>query len=236
MRANAAELVIFTLIALAAVVNVALYGGFINASDPVEGGSDREQIEARREAARRAEEDDDPALPGRFVRTQGRNHTPPYPLSAAQQVPFCEEGARADDCYASNPPTSGLHLPVARNVVIDGTTLTLPPDPGIYAVEIPREAIPHIQEHAGVFVGYNCVSPACEQTLGRLRTDVQLQLDRGRRVIMAPDSDLQDDTMALASWTRFDAFPADDYTEGRVRAFIEAHSCRFDPEGVCSRP
>jgi hypothetical protein len=52
---------------------------------------------------------------------------------------------------------------------------------------------------------------------------------------MAPDSDLEDDTMALASWTRIDKFLADDFSEGRVRAFIDAHSCRFDPEGFCSR-
>jgi hypothetical protein len=236
MRANAAELFIFTLIALVAIVNVALYGGFIDATDPVEGGSvaDRERREQRAEAARAAEEDDDPELPGKFVETQGRQHTPPYPLGAEDQVPFCEEGEVSDDCYASNPPTSGLHLPVARNVFIGDVTLNLPPDPNIYDIEIPREAIPHILEHAGVFVGYRCSTPACEGMVDKLRTAVRLQLDAGRRVVMAPDSDLELDTIALVSWTRIDKFLADDFGEGRVRAFIEAHSCRFDPEGVCA--
>jgi hypothetical protein len=236
MRANAAELLIFTLIALVAVVNVALYGGFIDATDPVEGGSvaDRERRRELQEAARRAEQDDDPRLPGRFVANQGRQHTPPYPLSAEDQVPFCEQGEVSDDCYASNPPTSGLHVPVARNVVIGESTLNLPPDPGIYEVEIPREAIPHLQEHAGVFVGYRCSTEACQLMVEKLRSAVQLQLDAGRRVVMAPDADLEDDTIALASWTRIDKFLADDFSEGRVRAFIETHSCRFDPEGFCS--
>jgi hypothetical protein len=235
MRANAAELIIFTLIALAAVLNLALYGGFLDGADPVEGeaAADRERIEQRREAARRAEEDDDPRLPGRFVETQGRQHTGPYPLGPGDEVPFCDEAERSDDCYASNPPTSGLHLPVQLNVVIGNVVLNLPPEPNIYDVEIPREAIPHIQEHAGVFVGYRCSTAACERMVDRLRTAVRAQLDRGARVIMAPDSDLEDETIALASWTRIDKFLADDYGESRVRAFIEAHSCRFDPEGFC---
>jgi hypothetical protein len=234
MRANAAELFIFTLIALAGVINIALYGGFIGAADPVEGGTDRAAIADRREAARRAERDDSASLPGRFVEDQGRAHTPPYPLGAADQVPFCQEDAISDDCYASNPPTSGRHLPVARNVVVNGVTMNLPPDPNIYDVEIPRESIPHIQERAGVFVGYRCSSAACDAAVEKLRAVVRVQLDRGERVVMAPDSDLEDETIALASWTRIDKFLADDYSEGRVRAFIEAHSCRFDPEGFCA--
>jgi hypothetical protein len=232
MRANGPELVIFTLIALVAVVNIALYGGFVDAGDPVEGGTDRDRTQAVREAAERAERDDNPRLPGRFVATQGRTHTPPWPLDAADHVPFCS-GDETERCYASNPPTSGLHLPVAPNVVIDGATLRLPPEPGFYNVEIPREAIPHIQEHAGVFVGYRCSSDACERMVEKLRTAVRLQLYAGRRVVMAPDSDLEDETIAIASWTRIDKFLADDFSEGRVRAFIETHSCRFDPEGLC---
>jgi hypothetical protein len=51
---------------------------------------------------------------------------------------------------------------------------------------------------------------------------------------MAPDSDLDADTIALASWTRIDSMPAAEYDDARVRAFIEAHSCRFDPEGFCA--
>jgi hypothetical protein len=50
---------------------------------------------------------------------------------------------------------------------------------------------------------------------------------------MAPDSDLAEDTIGLAAWTRFDTFAATDYTDERARSFIKAHSCRFDPEGFC---
>ena len=119
--------------------------------------------------------------------------------------------------------------------MIDGEIINLPPDPGIYAFEIPREAIPHLQEHAGVFVGYNCVSTDCFDAVEQLRSLVEDQLSLGARVVMAPDCDLDDDTIALAAWTRIDALPASDYDDDRARAFIEAHSCRFDPEGFCGR-
>ena len=52
---------------------------------------------------------------------------------------------------------------------------------------------------------------------------------------MSPDPDLDDDTIGLAAWTRVDVFSAADYTDDRVRAFIKAHSCRFDPELFCAR-
>jgi len=66
---------------------------------------------------------------------------------------------------------------------------------------------------------------------------VSEELSLGARVVMAPDSDLSPDTVGLASWTRYDTFAAADYTDGRVRDFIKAHSCRFDPEGFCpARP
>ncbi len=235
MRVNGPELLTFTLIFIAILVNVGLYGGFIEAYDPAGGAPNTEQQDARRAAAARAEADDSGDLPGRFVATQGRRHTGAWPLDASARIPFCPEGDIADACYASNPPTSGLHAPVARGVVIDGAVINLPPEPGIYDVMIPREAIPHLQEHAGVYVGYNCGADACDAAVEQMRTLVKQELSLGARVIMSPDSDLVEDTIGLASWTRFDTFAAEAYTDGRVRSFIKAHSCRFDPEGFCEQ-
>lgn len=234
MRVNGPELLTFTLIFVAILVNVGLYGGFIEAYDPPGGARDAEERDARRDAAERAERDDSGDLPGRFVVTQGRKHTGAWPLDASARVPFCRDGEIADTCYASNPPTSGLHVPVARVVVIDGDLINLPPEPDIYEIEIPREAIPHLQEHAGVYVGYNCGSDACDAAVEQMRTLVKQELSLGARVVMSPDSDLAEDTIGLASWTRFDTFAAEAYTDGRVRSFIKAHSCRFDPEGFCA--
>lgn len=184
-------------------------------------------------AADLAEADDSPDLPGSFVPTQGKQHTGVWPLR--QRIPYCEEGHVRDDCYASVPPTSGLHVPVQRGArLANGVTAPLPPSPGIYDFDLPREAVPHIQEHAGVFVGYHCESDACRGAVEALETVVLQELSLGERVVMTPFSDLAADTIALASWTRVDAFPASEYDAERARAFIQVHSCRFDPEGFCT--
>jgi hypothetical protein len=115
----------------------------------------------------------------------------------------------------------------------DGNVIDLPPPPGIYRFVIPREAIPHIQEHAGVYLGYNCVRDACDDAVERAERLVDQLTTLGARVVMSPDPDLEDDTIALASWTRVDSFDAGDYSDERVSEFIDAHSCRFDPEGFC---
>jgi len=116
----------------------------------------------------------------------------------------------------------------------DGNRLKLPPDPDIYDFPVPREAIPHIQEHAGVYIGYNCSSDACRTIVERLKDLVAQENSLGARVIMSPDPDLDDDVIGMAAWTRVDDFEAGDYTDERVRDFIKAHSCRFDPERFCT--
>jgi hypothetical protein len=180
----------------------------------------------------RAELDDSADLPGRFVPAQGREHTPPY--SANLHVPFCKDGSISKTCYASNPPTSGLHLPVQGTIQLrDGHQLKIPPDPDIFDFPVPREAIPHIEEHAGVYVGYNCLSDDCRSTVERLKDLVAQEISLGARAVMSPDPDLDDGVIGLAAWTRVDTFDAGDYSDERVRRFIKAHSCRFDPEHFC---
>lgn len=235
------ELVLWLLIVATCIVIVAVYGGFVHGEDAIDlrttaprgGGTVAIPTpSAAQNVALAAESDDSASLPGRFVPTQGRQHTTAYPLD--KRVPFCPEHLTSDDCYASNPPTSGLHLPVQRNILLeDGNRLNIPPEPDVYAFAIPRESIPHLEEHAGVYVGYNCASDACDGAVERLTDLVSQELSLGARVVMSPDPDLDDDTIGLAAWTRVDNFTADEYTDERVRTFIKAHSCRFDPELFC---
>jgi len=179
-----------------------------------------------------AQQDDSPSLPGRYVRPRGIMHTDDWPLD--RRIPYCEEGEVSNFCYASKPPTSGLHLPVQQSVELDsGDVIRVPPAPGIYQFDLPREAVPHIQEHAGVFVGYDCETDACRSAVSELRSVVEQELARGAQVVMARFSDLDADTIALAAWTRVDSFRASDFDAERVRTFIRAHSCRYDPEGFC---
>lgn len=236
LRRHLPEILVFVAIMAVGLLDLAIYGGVVQGEDAVRFGqvgelSDSQRTGDLRNAADEAELDDSDDLPGRFVPSQGRMHTDTFPL--ADRVPFCT-GDASEDCYASNPPTSGLHLPVTRDADLGGgNVVTLPPDPGVYEFEIPREAIPHLQEHAGLFLGYRCGGPTCDAIIERTRALVEEEISLGARVVMAPSSDLAEDTMALASWTRIDTFSLEEFDEARVREFIKAHSCRFDPEGFC---
>ncbi len=235
------ETLLWMLIVATAAVNLVVYTGFVHGEDGIDLRSEPPRgatpaavptLSVAQSASFRAEADDSADLPGRFVPTQGRQHTPAYPLAA--RVEFCPEHDTSNDCYASNPPTSGLHLPVQASVVLEGGhRLKIPPDPGIYDFMIPREAIPHIEEHAGVYVGYNCAGDDCAATAERLKDLVAQEISLGARVVLSPDIDLAVDTIGLAAWTRVDNLAASEYTDERVRGFIKTHSCRFDPELFC---
>jgi len=48
--------------------------------------------------------------------------------------------------------------------------------------------------------------------------------------VAATYSEMEAETIALTSWSRLDKFPAAEYTEERVRDFMETHVRRFNPE------
>ena len=167
----------------------------------------------------------------------------PTPASAATVTPAATKRATTPTvqtaCYASNPPSSGKHLNVQNNVDVgDGIIIKLPPDPDIYptSVEIPRDAIAHILEHAGVFLGYNCASgdSACDGTVEEVKALVKDRLENGGdRIVMAHDNDLVPGTIGMSSWTRIYVFKYQDYDAKETQRFLDKNSCRYDPEGFC---
>lgn len=159
--------------------------------------------------------------------------------SASGTAPAATPTVRTD-CYSSNPPSSGQHLGVQRNVDVtgNGDIMNIPADPDVYPDDIvtPREAIPHILEHAGVFVGWNCEDgdDTCLGVVEELKDLVNDRIDNhDDRVVMARDPDLPVGEMGVASWTRVMNFTHEEYDEGAVEDFIGTHACRFDPEGFC---
>jgi hypothetical protein len=141
------------------------------------------------------------------------------------------------NCYNSNPPSSGKHLNVQNKVDVGGGNILprIPPDPNVYPpeVEVPRDAIPHILEHAGVFVGYNCKSgdTACETAVKQLTDMVNDRIDNhSDRVIMAKDSDLPENSIGISSWTRVLNETVDNFNVSDFEKFIGRNSCRFNPE------
>ena len=145
------------------------------------------------------------------------------------------------NCYNSNPPSSGKHLNVQRGVDVGGGNIVnIPADPDVYPdeVEMPRDGIPHILEHAGLFVGWNCKSgdTACTDAAQKLKDLVNSRINNhDNRAVMAHDNDLPEGTFGLSSWTRVLNFPYTDWDQQKALAekFISTNSCRFDPENFC---
>lgn len=145
----------------------------------------------------------------------------------------------ANECYNSNPPSSGRHFGVQRPAEIaPGISTNIPPDPDVYPrdVDVPREAVPHIGEHSGVFVGYNCAADdeACFEVVAEVEDIVNRRIDNNRnRVTMMYFSDLPFGEIGLSSITRWDRFHYTDFNRERVTRFIAKHACRYDSEGFC---
>lgn len=142
-------------------------------------------------------------------------------------------------CYASNPPSSGPMLnDQARADVGGGALINLPPDPYVYPpdVEIPREAIPHLLEHSGVFVGYNCPpdDTECSTAVQRMADMVNKRIDNyNDRVVMARDRDLPMGQIAMSSMTRVANYEHHALNVKDVEQFIAKNECRVDSEGIC---
>jgi hypothetical protein len=231
-----AESLTLVIIVLLLGLNLALYTGVLEGEEPVARGTSAELPAGNAPGVndwRDAEQDASTALPGTYVAPQGRSHIANWQPGVT--IPFCQNGQIDENCYASNPPTSGRHIGVLNGVRLPGgQTVRIPPDPGIYGYAFPKEAIPHIEEHAGVFVGYDCVSAGCEEVVDVIRIIVEERLAEGDRLVMAPYADLPDERIGLAAWTRYTVFTPTEFNEDRIREFIATHSCRVDYENLCN--
>ena len=139
----------------------------------------------------------------------GRNHFPP---------------GQTYDNYNSNPPTSGPHASV-------------PAQPGISDLPVPKETSVHNMEHGQVVVWYNCSGgpqPLSDAACGELRDELGVIVteanQRGKRVLMTPYANMGQ-RIALTAWQFLDAF--DDFDAQRARTFIDTFYCRTDLEGFC---
>ena len=111
----------------------------------------------------------------------GSDYSKEMPYEGATHVP---EGTAVE--YRSHPPTSGNHWP---DPLLDG----------IYDTEKPDEAIVHSLEHGRIWISYK--PEIGEEVISALKEAVSGQ----RRIIITPRAANETD-IALASWTRLDAF------------------------------
>jgi len=176
---------------------------------------------------RQAELDDDPNIPGVYY--------PPHPgfdglpetgderrhFNPGQVVPICTEaqieaGEVSDPlCYTSNPPTSGPHSTTPQGF----TNLENP---------APKENVIHSMEHGGVYVWYNTSDQAA---IDLIKDVVNENTDRRRFVGSTIYTGMEEETIAITSWTRLDKFSVSELTRERLQVFIEENQKRFNPEG-----
>lgn len=184
----------------------------------------------------KAELDADPKLPGVYVKPNpgpdgkfgtgdDRQHFAPgtkVAICSAEQL--AQDAAVSDvyaerpaikDCYNSNPPTSGPHSSSPMQIkVLDNPA--------------PKENLVHNMEHGAVVVWYNTDD---QGVIDQLKSIVNDALDRRRMVVMSKYTEMEQNTIALTSWTRLDKFGVSEFDKKRIQDFIAEHQRRFNPEG-----
>lgn len=165
----------------------------------------------------------DASLPGVCVNL-AEIYGSPYPGTAGHvAVPVDYEEAGN-----TNPPVGGPHW--SGNCGEDPSEASAFCGPvlwGIYREPWEPATLVHNMEHGGAVLWYNTSDDALvsemEDTIRELLGDLDL-------IVMAPYPDMEEETIALTSWSRIDKFPVDEYSEERVSDFMETHVRRFNPE------
>ena len=185
---------------------------------------------SRYEAAVAAEADDDASLPGEYVDlptiyggyygNQDGPHTAPHTRA---KVDYEGEGN-------SNPPAGGAHWGSAActSSPTDSPPLCGPVAWGIYRAEWDAESLLHSMEHGGVIIWYNTTD---RDVVDEIENIVERLLNANDLIVMAPYLQMEDEHIALTSWSRIDKFPIEESSSDRVLAFLDAHMRRFNPEG-----
>jgi hypothetical protein len=128
----------------------------------------------------------------------------------------------------TNPPVAGPHWSGnCGEDASDAPDFCGPAPWGIYREAWDPETLVHNMEHGGAVLWYNTSDADLVSELEEVIRDLLGDLDL---IVMAPYTDMEDETIALTSWSRLDKFPVAEYSEERIRDFMEAHVRRFNPE------
>ena len=179
-------------------------------------------------AARAAEADDDPSLPGQFVDVAGI-YGGPYGTPDTLVNRHIQIDAQYIEDGNSSPPAGGPHWG-------SGACGTDPPTAppfcgpapwGVFTDPWAAESLVHSMEHGGLVIWYNT---ADEDVIDDLK-DVVIERITRDLIVMTPYSGMEAEHIAITGWSRLDKFPVEEYTRERIEEFIEAHARRFNPEG-----
>jgi hypothetical protein len=182
-------------------------------------------------AAQTVEADADPSLPGEFVDLPaiygGPYGNPTSPNTNGHVI------GPVDYTAQGLPPVGGPHWGSgACGEDPDTAPANCGPVPwGIFRKSWPAESLVHNLEHAGVVIWYKTAN---QETISNLEAFAEEKLQAGKRLVLAPYPDMEDEHVAITVWSRRDVFPVSEYTQDRLRHFVDVLYCRFDAEHFCS--
>jgi hypothetical protein len=185
------------------------------------------------EEAQAAETDASPDLPGDFVNLPeiysddsgpaSYGGSPPTAPHVTREVGYEEEQGL--------PPTGGPHWgsgPCSTDLA-SSTAFCGPVPVGFYPQEAwDAESLVHNMEHTGVVVWYNTIDQEIVDDLREFAED-----NRSRFLVVSPFPEMEEETVAITAWSRRLIMSVDDYDRDKLKDFLDAHECRFDPEGFC---
>jgi Protein of unknown function (DUF3105) len=187
-----------------------------------------------------AESDANPDLPGEIIDLQriygGVYGAPSGPTTAPHVQEDMDYEAHCSSgeptVCNTNPPAGGPHWNGACGTddPTEAPSFCGPAPWGIYRDPWEAETLVHNMEHSGVIIWYDVADP---ELIAELESFVNERITEDSRLILAPYPDMEDETIAITSWSRIDKFPVSGYSEERIDRFIDAHLCRFDPEDLC---
>jgi hypothetical protein len=130
----------------------------------------------------------------------------------------------------SNPPVGGPHWSGACGTSpADSPANCGPAGWGYYREPWDAETLVHNMEHGGVVIWYNTDDQNAISELEQMAED---RVEDKDIIVMAPYPGMEEDTIAVTSWSRIDKFPISEYTPERVEDFINRNLCRFNPEDL----
>ena len=175
------------------------------------------------ESAIQAEANDDPTLPGDYVNLP-EIYGGAYSATAGHvsiDVDYVADGN-------TNPPTGGPHWGGGcGNEPSEAPAFCGPAPWGIYREPWEPETLVHNMEHGGVVVWYNTIN---QDVIEEIEELVEDRLSDGDILVMAPYPEMDEEQIAITSWSRIESFAVSEYSRERVERFIEIHMRRFNPE------
>jgi hypothetical protein len=177
------------------------------------------------DAAQRAEADQSTDLPGVWV-DLATLYGGPYGDDAPhvrREVDYSDQG--------DTPPVGGPHWGSSgcATSAEDSPPFCGPAPWGIYREPWDEETLVHNMEHGGVVIWYNTTNQTVIDELEALVTD---HVEDDDILVLAPYPQMEEEMVAITSWSRRDKFPVSEYTKERIDNFIDAHLCRFNPEDL----